>query len=126
MAILDDVSAHLQTLNLGQPIYSAGFPATGPDDATALFEYVGAPPLMTKGTKTPALRRTRFQVVCRSKAYKTARDKAETILGTLSGLSGQMGATRYASVRALGEPFPLGVDGSSRQRIAVNYEATKN
>ena len=121
--ILDDVRSLLKAAGIDWRIFDtqipAGSPPAVPDDVIALYEYPGSPPLHVKGTKAPARRQPRFQVVCRSKSAATARAKAEQVFGILPGTSGEL------SVRALGEPSFLDYDAERRVRIACNYEATR-
>ena len=125
--ILADVRAVLQAGNIGWRIYETqippGSPPAVPDDLIVLYEYPGSPPVHVKGARTPVQRSPRFQVVCRSKSATTARAKAEEVFGLLSGYSGAVGGTAYASIRALGEPFPLDRDADGRARYATNFEA---
>lgn len=125
--ILTDVRAVLQAGNIGWRMYETqipdGTPPTVPDDLIALYEYPGSPPEHVKGVRSPVQRKPRFQTVCRSKSATTARAKAEEVLGLLAGFSGVQNGTGYASIRALGEPFPLDRDAAGRARYATNFEA---
>ena len=124
--ILTHVRAILQAGSIVWRIYEthipAGSPPAVPDDLIVLYEYPGSPPIHVKGVRTPVQRSPRFQVVYRSKSATTARAKAEEGFGLLSGYSGVVGGTAYASIRALGEPFPLDRDADGRARYATNFE----
>ena len=95
--------------------------ADRPDEAIAVREYPGGPPLHVKGAQAPALRRPRFQVVSRAKSYGAARTRAHSAYSVLSGFVGTIDGTYY-SIRALQEPFPLGTDESGRHLWTVNFE----
>ena len=132
--ILGDVRAILQAGNIQWRVLENQIPASTttvqvPDELIVLFSYQGGPPEHVKGVSAPVQRSPRFQAVCRSKitpgvnAYGNAYAKAEQIYGLLAGYSGVVNGTEYASIRALGEPFPLPLDGSYA-RVACNFEAT--
>lgn len=92
-----------------------------PDDLLVVREYPGGPPTHAK-TGPPAFRRPRFQVTCRSKDVRAATMRAEDAFRHLSGFSGVINGTAYASIRALGDPAPIGRDDAGRERVVVNFE----
>ncbi len=92
-----------------------------PDEAIAIREYAGPPPIHHKTAQEPALRRPRFQVVVRSSGYGAARTRAHSAYNALSGFTGTIDGAYY-SIRALQEPFPLGADESGRHMWTVNFE----
>ncbi|QIN79597.1 hypothetical protein GBA65_14910 [Rubrobacter marinus] len=125
--ILGDVRAILQAGNIGWRVLENQIPASTstvqvPDELVVLFAYQGGPPGHVKGMSAPVQRSPRFQVVCRSKSWPNAHAKAEQAYGLLAGYSGVVNETKYASIRALGEPFALPLDGD-KARVAVNFEA---
>lgn len=131
--ILSDVRAILTSGGIGWRVFENQAPAgtstvPAPNEMIVLYEYPGAPPLHVKGMASPAQRTPRLQVVCFSKilpgsnSFGIARAKAEEVFGLLAGYSGVVNGTRYASIRALGEPSPLPNDGD-RVRVSTNFEA---
>ena len=125
--ILGDVRAILQAGNIQWRVFENQIPAGTttvpvPDDLIVLFAYPGGPPEHVKGVSAPVQRSPRFQAVCRSKSWQSAQAKAEQAYGLLAGYSGVVNGTGYASIRALGEPFPLPLDGD-KARVAINFEA---
>ncbi len=124
MSVSEDIAVFLASKGLGVLGTNIGIESPSlPDDFLVVREYAGSPPGYSKSG--PNLRRPRFQVTCRSKSTRAALLRAESAYGHLSGFSGVLSGTAYASIRALQDPFPIGRDESGRERVVCNYEATK-
>ena len=121
--ILEEIESYLDA----QGHSSAGFgalPAT-PDDAFALYEYPGQPPVYVKNRSLPVYERPRFQVITRSTRYIDARLKAEQIFRLLIGFRGTLGGVDYQRITAIQSPFFLDRDDRHRPRFVCNYEVEK-
>lgn len=96
-----------------------------PDLAVALYQYSGRPPLST--FRKPALmRHPRLQVVVRSSSFEEAFNRSVEIRNLLETVKEQdLNSVRYKLIAPQGEPFELGPDTTNRQRVACNYEVTK-
>lgn len=131
--ILTEISTLLETYGVGTPgvdLFEGFLPPPSsspaiPEDAVALYEYPGEPPLHVKGRKAPVHELPRFQVLTRSKFYAAARTKAEEIYRILDGFSGEIEGTGYGRITALQSPFFLSRDDGNRTLIACNYTTMK-
>lgn len=125
MSVSEDAAVFLAGKGLGTLGTNIG-PSMppAPDDFMSVREYPGAAPIHAK-TGPPAFRRPRFQVMARSKDVRAATMRAEDAFRHLSGFSGLMNGTAYASIRALGDPAPIGRDDAGRERVVVNFEALR-
>lgn len=93
------------------------------DDYLVVRAYGGEAPESAKGTG-PLLRRPRVQISCRSKSLRAAEERAELAYKHLAGFHGVIEGKGY-TIRALGEPFPLGRDEDGRERVVCSYEILK-
>lgn len=131
--ILTEISTLLETYGVGTPgvdLFEGFLPPPSsspaiPEDAVALYEYAGEPPLHVKDRKAPVHELPRVQVVTRSKSYAAARTKAEEVYRLLSGYSGEIGGTGYGRITALQAPFFLSRDDGNRTLIVCNYRVLK-
>lgn len=127
--MLSDIAAYLAANGhgtVGTSIFMGQLPDT-PDAATALYESPASrPPVFTHGSPQPSERYPRVQVVVRDADYGAARQRAENIYTTLSGVvNATLGAGEYARIRPIQEPFPLARDTSNRVTVVCNYEITR-
>jgi hypothetical protein len=124
--IQDDLVTYLAAQSLGTvgtTIFKVELPAT-PDTCLAVIPYGGLPPQHTFGTDH-AIRKPRFQVVCRG-----ARDdsqaplaKAQLVYAALHLTNQTLSGTRYLRCEAIDEPRPLMQDDNGRWLVTCNYEA---
>lgn len=125
--MLTDIGQFLADRGLGtltQDLFYVVMPDV-PDNAVALYQYPGEPPLHVKGQKAPVRRSPRLQVVVRSKSTEpfVAKQKADTIMDLLSGFSGVLYGTHYQRITALTDPYFLARDTANRHYVTANYEA---
>lgn len=125
MALLDDISAHLQTQGITGPIHK-GFYPDQPDDLVSLFEYAGEPMELTMSDNDPVLERPGLQVRVRSKTYPTGRTKIGEIVAILHGLANKtLSGTRYLLIKANQSPESMGLDQNNRSEFVVNFSVLK-
>lgn len=74
---------------------------------------------------TPAYVRPTAQIVCRAKAYLTARAKAEECWLALNFVNQFVNGTWYRTMSPRQEPFELPVDDKNRARSVFNIECVK-
>ena len=76
------------------------------------------------------MERPSFQILSRSTAYQTARDRAQTAYTILDGLAGRnlptATGTLYQEIVAVQAPFFLQRDDNDRFIVAANYNVRKN
>lgn len=125
MALLDDISAHLQQQGVTGSIYK-GFYPDQPDSLVALFEYAGEPMELTMSDNDPVLERPGLQVRVRSTTYPTGRTKIGEIVAILHGLANKtLGGTRYLLIKANQSPESMGLDQNNRCEFVVNFSVLK-
>lgn len=135
--MLDEIGGYLQTQGLGTiktpsnnptwPIYLGGvFPGTQ-DDAIALIEGPGDPPLDQMGATVGSVvaEAPSLVVQVRSSSYAVARTKAEAIWSKLHKYVGTLGSTRYLWIAARQSPFPVGRDDRDCWILGCNYDVMK-
>lgn len=125
MSISEDIAKFLASKGLGTLGTNIGprMPPL-PDSFMSVRPYPGRSPMYAK-TGPPAFRYPRFQVACRSKDPRAAILRLGAATGHLSGFSGLMNGTAYASIREVGEPGLLGEDDSGRETAVHNFEAIR-
>ena len=97
-----------------------------PDNAVAVMEYLGAPPVHSKGGIEYGYHP--LQVTVRDKTYDTAMSKAYQVFEILGDRgAGQLGSGQYDWIRARQMPFadPSGKDAGDRFRVLCNYVAKR-
>ena len=130
MALLDDLADVLSSAGvatIGTTLFKGTLPST-PDEAIAIYQTGGAPPVhtMSCGPGTARVERPHVQAIARSgradAAYKLAQD-AYTALDALGDRT--VNGVRYLSVFALQAPFYLREDQTGRKEFSVNFEVTR-
>ena len=129
MSMLEEIGTYLAAESmgtLGTDLFLGEMP-DAPDTCTAVHEYAGMQPVHFMGvTRGAAIwEQPRFQVMCRAKAYATARSKAKDAFNKLDGHSGTLSGTEYGYIRALQSPFLVQKDANDRVLIACNFEVAK-
>ena len=130
MGFAVDIGTILQTASVGtlgvSLFVGRGLP-DAPDDAVAVIQYGGAPPVLKMTTTVGAthMERPRFQIVARSLDYAAAETKARNAWNALHGYAGTVNGTIYGYIQALQSPFYMGLDSNNRCRVAFNVEASK-
>jgi hypothetical protein len=97
------------------------------NDCVAIAEYPGSAPVLVLGSgKGISRERPRMQVLCRSKAYATARTNAEIARTWLNAIENHtLSGVRYLNVKELGSPARIGRDANDRVLIVQNFEVDK-
>lgn len=124
--LLDDIADHLAsslTLIVGADIFMGEVPDS-PDSCIIIIPYGGLPPQHTMGTDH-AIRKPRFQVVCRGERddFQAPMTTANSVYGALHFKETTINSTRYLRCEAIDEPNPLRRDDNERWEITCNYEA---
>lgn len=133
--LLDDVADLLSTGGVGGvgttsdwSIFKGKLP-DAPEKAVAVYETGGLPSVhaMSTGPGNAAATLPRIQVLVRSPAYSTGRQKAHDAFRLLDGLRERtINGVRYLWIAAVQtEPFPIGRDENDRPLIACNYDVVK-
>ena len=142
--LADDLAVYLSTNNVGgigsttdySIFVGRGLPDY-PDKAIGIIE-TGGLGLVHAFSPSPGaahLERPRAQILVRSPAYSTGRQKAQDILRLLDGLSARtINGVLYHYVKAMQSPFTLGgdsnrslgPDGNARVLIACNYDVARS
>jgi len=125
--LLDDIDDLLTTGGVATTIYR-GFMADRPNDAVAIIETGGLPPIkgMADGPGEALFERATVQITRRSTSYDTARDSMHTIYTLLDGVTQRtINSTRYSMIAALQSPFGLGRDESGRTMLGCNFTCWK-
>lgn len=128
MSFLEDLAAYLNAQSIGvypgtsstRTIYLAEMPAD-PDAVIALYARPGRPKALYCDLQYPEL-----HVEVRAATYAAAQTKAEAIDAALHGQHDVTLSThKYLTVRALGVPAKLEVDGRGRTIFYQNFEIVK-
>jgi hypothetical protein len=134
MAVVDDVANVLAAAGLG--VYdTVGTTSTifthrrpdKPDACLSVEMYGGAPPgpFLFGGT-LPEWENPRVQIVARDPVADTALAKANGAYKALAGVTDiSIGGVHYFSIRALQQPFSLGVDENNLFLYGFNVQAMK-
>ena len=104
------------------------------DTIAVLYETAGVANDYTFSTSSfsarVAMERPSFQILSRSTAYQTARDRAQTAYTILDGLAGRSlptaTGTLYQEIVAVQAPFFLQRDDNDCFIVAANYNVRKN
>ncbi len=128
--ILDELATYLaanSTLTVGGTLGKARMTDTQPDTVGVLYESGGLSTVYTFSTGSAVeYQRPTVQFLSRSTSYVTARQAAETVYQLLDGLSNTtMTGVRYKSVKAIQQPFTVGVDDSDRYLVSVNFQCER-
>jgi hypothetical protein len=97
-----------------------------PDLALVLYQYAGQQPMYMMGGGVQSIEYPRLQLVVRAAQYQDAMDwayKFWKLLGTIGNQT--LSGTKWLRVMALDGPQSLTPDDKNRQRIAANFEVTK-
>ena len=121
--LIEELSGYLAAN--GHPSAGLGALPSTPDDAFALWEYGGQPPLHVKQSQSIIMEYPRFQLITRSKSYPTARLKAEYIYRLLTGFRGELSGVGYCRIHAMQSPYFMDRDDVARARFVCNFEAYK-
>lgn len=122
--LLDDLTNFLQANafgTIGYDLFKHSMPDT-PDDAVCVYEYGGTGPSLTHSGI--AYRNPSVQVAVRSKSYKDARMKIESIYLTVAQLkNSSLGDLMVLKAFPNQEPFSLGpADDQGRVKLIVNFD----
>ena len=132
--LLDDIADLISSGGIGTVgstsaygIYKGLLP-DAPNAAVAVYETGGLEPYRKMHSTAGAVvaERPRIQVVVRSTAYSTGRQKANDAWKLLEGLPERtVNGTRYLYAAAVQAPFPIGRDANDRILIACNFDVVK-
>lgn len=128
MSFLEDLAAYLNAQSVGvypgtsstRTIYISECP-DAPDAVVTLYARPGRPKSLFCDLQYPEL-----HVEVRAATYSAAQTKAEAIDAALHGLHDSALSThKYLTIRALGVPAKLEVDGRGRTIFYQNFEIVK-
>lgn len=133
--LLDDVATYLAANSTHFTVGAAGDLMKAvmlddggvPDTVVVLYETGGVGTVHTLSTSGLAARQYEqpaLQVLSRSTAYQTARNRAEAAFRLLDGYTGGLPTstgTTYLSVAAQQSPFSVGRDSNQRYLVSTNY-----
>ena len=129
--ILDDVMTYLASasvgLTAGTNMFAGTFPDS-PDNACAIYETGGKQPIhaMSGSPGNALVERPRIQVITRAVSYQSARQLAQNVFQAMDGLTNTtINSTSYLLVRAVNSPTAMGLDGSGRPRLVMNFDIMK-
>jgi len=128
--LLEEVSAYLQAQGLGTvgvDLFLSRLDDTAvPAQATALYEYPGAPPAYVLSQLAIHLEEPRLHVRCRAEHYVDARLQAEAIVRALGLINNVLlSGVLYWAVMPLATPYALPPDALERPLIGVNFRVLK-
>jgi len=129
--ILDDVMTLLGSASIGLTAGTNLFAGTlpdAPDKACAIYETGGMFPIhaMGAGPGNALVERPRVQVVTRAMSYQSARQLAQNVFQAMDGLTNAtINSTSYLLVSAVNSPAAMGLDGSGRPRLVMNFDIMK-
>ena len=129
--ILDDVMTYLGSaavgLTAGTNLFAGTLPDS-PDKACAIYETGGIQPVhaMGAGPGNALVERPRVQIVTRAVSYQSARQLAHNVFQAMDGLTNTtINNTSYLLVSAVNSPTAMGLDGSGRPRLVMNFDIMK-
>lgn len=129
--ILDDVMTYLGSaavgLTAGTNLFAGTFPDS-PDKACAVYETGGLQPVhaMSGSPGNALVERPRVQIVTRAVSYQSARQLAQNVFQAMDGLTNTtINSTSYLLVSAVNSPAAMGLDGSGRPRLVMNFDIMK-
>ena len=129
--ILDDVMTYLTSASVGLTAGTNLFAGTlpdSPDKVCAIYETGGTQPVhaMGAGPGNALVERPRLQVVTRAVSYQSARQLAHNVFQAMDGLTNvTINSTSYLLVQAVSSPAAMGLDGSGRPRLVMNFDIMK-
>lgn len=118
---LDNLGSYLVTQSigtLGTDIFNNYMPAT-PDNCVTLYQSGGTAPDNVASWYNPGL-----QVRVRNTDQATGRTKAKTIIDAIHDKTFTSSTTLFEYVRALNDPYCLGLDANKRWEWTINFEIT--
>ena len=138
--ILDDIATYVDSNSTALALNTNLFKSilldstTYPHSVVVLYEPPGSPNSYvfstSSGGATVSAEHPALQVLSRSTAYQTARNRAQTVYTLLDGLSEQNLPTststgHYNEITAVQAPFFLERDNNDRFIVAVNFNVSK-
>jgi hypothetical protein len=115
--LLEDLATALQTAGVGTVGTNLfmGLLPSEPNNAVALFETSGLPPVYTHHGLKPSYERPAIQILVRHQDYAAGRATIQQAYDALCNL------TQFLAIQPVQAPFALARDEHNRPRFAVNF-----
>ena len=143
MAVLDEALTYVlanttgfraaTTSSTAIPVFLNRMPAGIPDEALAMYEPGGAPPLAGLASDVPVVERPRIQLISRAPTYEVARVNAQTIWDAFFKMKnvevlkdGSTAVTTlWNSAEPVNSPTDMGRDANERDQVSTDFQVTK-
>lgn len=125
MSLLEDISLRLEDQGRGTRGTNIfiGQEPDSPDNTVTIWELMGREPYNTMGPSgtAPYVKRPNFMIGVRNTSYASAQTLADQIFSDLHWFKGTIDSTSYLLIRALNQPYSMGVDENKRAQLHCNF-----